>query len=181
MMIGRPHPEAAVELRAQDEARIGLVPIVRRVWAPRGKRPVALGRRRYEWVYVYAFVHPTTGRVEWLLLPTVNTELFALALQSFAKAVDAGAHRHVVVVVDQAGWHFSRGLRIPEGVHLFPLPAYSPELQPSERLWPLLREPVANIDFTDIDALEEAVVSRCKELRRAPETICERQRRSASI
>ena len=75
-MVGRYHPHAAVEVWAQDEARIGLVPVVRRVWAPRGKRPVAVGRRRYEWVYVYGFVHPSTGRVEWLLLPAINTELF---------------------------------------------------------------------------------------------------------
>jgi transposase len=171
MMIGRHHPDASVEVWAQDEARIGLVPIVRRVWAPRGERPIACGRRRYEWIYVYAFVHPTTGRVEWLLLPTVNTELFALALQSFAEAVGAGPQRHVVIVIDQAGWHMSHKLTIPDGIHLFPLPAYSPELQPSERLWPLLREAVANKDPADIDALEELLVDRCRELRRSPETI----------
>lgn len=171
MMIGRHHPDASVEVWAQDEARIGLVPIVRRVWAPRGERPIAVGRRRYEWIYVYAFVHPTTGRVEWLLLPTVNTELFELALKAFAEAVGAGPQRHVVIVVDQAGWHMSQRLRIPDGIHLFPLPAYSPELQPSERLWPLLREAVANKDPADIDALEELLVHRCRELRSSPETI----------
>ena len=171
MMVGRHHPQATVEVWAQDEARLGLVPIVRRVWAPRGERPIATGRRRYEWVYVYGFVHPSTGRVEWLFLPTVNTELFQIALDFFADAVGVDDDRHVILVVDQAGWHLSKQLRVPVGLHLFPLPAYSPELQPSERLWPLLREAVANKNIADMDELEEALVARSQELRRDPEQI----------
>jgi hypothetical protein len=171
MMVGRHHPTAAVEVWAQDEARIGLVPIVRRVWAPKGQRPVARGRRRYEWMYVYGFVHPSTGRVEWLLLPSVNTELFQLALDFFAEAVGAGEDRRIILVVDQAGWHMTKQLKVPAGIHLFPLPAYSPELQPSERLWPLLREAVANKDPADLDELEKVLVARSRQLRRQPELI----------
>ncbi len=164
-MTARHHPDAAVELWAQDEARIGLVPIVRRVWAERGKRPLARTRRRYEWVYVYAFVHPTCGHVEWLLLPTVNSELFQLALDYFADAVGAGPKRHILLVLDQAGWHVSKKLQIPEGIHLVPLPAYSPELQPAEHLWPLMHEEVANENLGTMDALEDALVKRCRRLR----------------
>jgi len=170
-IIGRHHPGASVELWGQDEARIGLVPIVRRVWALKGHRPVAQQRRRYEWLYVYGFVRPSTGQVEWFLLPTVNLELFQLALDSFADAVGAGANKRIVLVIDQAGWHMSKGLKMPEGLHLLPLPAYSPELQPSEKLWPLLRECVANKEVADMDTLEEELVTRCRELRDQPEVI----------
>ena len=48
------------------------------------ERPLAQQRRRYEGVYVYGFVRPSTGDVEWLLLPTVNLELFQIALEFFA-------------------------------------------------------------------------------------------------
>lgn len=170
-MIGRHHPHAAIELWAQDEARIGLVPIVRRVWAGRGERPIARQRRRFEWLYVYGFVRPSTGQVEWLLLPTVNHELFQLSLEIFASSVGAGPNKRVVLVIDQAGWHMARSLRIPEGLHLVPLPPYSPELQPSEKLWPLLHESVANIEVTSMDELEDNLVRRCRELRAQPEVI----------
>ena len=40
-----------------DEARIGLVPTYRAVWARRGERPTASSRRRYAWRYLYSFVH----------------------------------------------------------------------------------------------------------------------------
>lgn len=170
-MIRRHHPDAALELWAQDEARLGLVPIVRRVWAERGRRPIAVGRRRYEWIYVYGFVHPTSGRVEWLLLPTVDADLFQLALDYFAKAAGAGPTKHVVLVVDGAGWHGAKRLKVPEGVHLLFLPAYSPELQPAEHLWPLLREAVANENIDNIDQLEQVLVRRCRTLRRDHELV----------
>jgi hypothetical protein len=48
-----------------DEHRIGLKPITRGVWAPKGERPLALGHHRYEWLYVHGFVEPTTGRTTW--------------------------------------------------------------------------------------------------------------------
>jgi DDE superfamily endonuclease len=99
------HPGAEVELWAEDEARLGLKPVTRRVWAPVGKRPVARFKRGYKWTYLYGFVHPQSGKVFWLILPTVNTELFSLALEAFAKEVGAGEDKHVVLVVDQAGWH----------------------------------------------------------------------------
>ena len=36
---------------------------------------------------------------------------------------------------DQAGWHIANDLRVPANITLLPLPAYSPELNPVERLW----------------------------------------------
>jgi hypothetical protein len=51
-----------VEAWAVDEHRLGLLPVVRRVWAPRGRRPVAPVRRAYAWLYVYGFVRPRTGQ-----------------------------------------------------------------------------------------------------------------------
>jgi hypothetical protein len=44
-----------------DEHRIGLKPITRGVWAPKGERPIALGHHRYEWLYVHGFVEPASG------------------------------------------------------------------------------------------------------------------------
>ena len=45
------HPDKPIEVWATDEHRLGLKPIHRRVWAPIGERPIALGHHRYEWLY----------------------------------------------------------------------------------------------------------------------------------
>src|SRR5215203_30524 len=59
------HPDKPIEVWATDEHRIGLKPIIRRVWAPKGQRPIALGHHRYKWLYVSAFVQPTSGETFW--------------------------------------------------------------------------------------------------------------------
>ena len=104
--LKEPHPEAEeVELWAEDEARLGLKPVMSRVWAPVGRRPVVQFKRGYEWTYLYGFVRPQSGEVFWLTLPTVNVDLFSMALREFAKEVGAGEAKRVLLVVDKAGWH----------------------------------------------------------------------------
>jgi hypothetical protein len=170
--LGEAHPEAeAVEIWAEDEARLGLKPVMRRVWAPVGERPTALFKRGYEWTYLYGFVRPQSGEVFWLILPTVNVELFSMALREFAREVGAGGNRRVLLVVDKAGWHTGKDLEIPEGIHLEFLPSGSPELMPAERLWPLTNEPLANGLFEEIDEVEETLADRCVELLDQAETI----------
>lgn len=167
----RAHPDAEVQVWSEDEARLGLISIVRRVWALRGERPIATSRRRYQWLYVYGFVRPTTGEVFWLLLPTVRTDVFQIALELFAKTLGVGPDKRVLLVVDGAGWHVSNDLRLPDGLRLVRLPPYSPELQPSERLWPLLHEAVANRSFDTLDEFESVLRDRCAWLSEDVETV----------
>jgi len=47
--IRRAHPGVEVELWAEEEARLGLKPVIRRVWSPVGQRPTARVKRGYEW------------------------------------------------------------------------------------------------------------------------------------
>ena len=162
------HPAATVGLWAEDEHRLGLLPVVRRVWAPKGQRPTAQMARRYEWLYVYGFVRPGTGRSWWCLLPRVSTDAFAVALAAFARDEGIDAAHRAVVVVDQAGWHTAHDLAVPEGIDLVRLPSYSPELQPAERLWALVDEAVANRAVADLDALEDVLVARCRTLEADP-------------
>ncbi len=165
------HPEAEVELWAEDEARLGLKPVLRRVWAPVGERPVARVKRGYEWTYLYGFVRPESGEVFWLILPTVNVKLFSMALYEFAEEVGAGENKRILLVVDRAGWHTGGEVEVPEGIELEFLPSGSPELMPAERLWPLTNEALANGLFEEIGELEEALVERCVQLLDQPQTI----------
>ena len=95
-----------------------------------------MGQCRYQWSYLYGFVHPETGATLTWQEPMVNTETFSSVLAKFAKAVGAGVNKRIALVVDGAGWHWATDLQVPAGLHLVKLHAYSPELQPAERLWP---------------------------------------------
>ena len=95
----------------------------------------------------------------------------ALALATFARDEGIDADHRAVLVVDQAGWHTAHDLVLPEGMHLVFLPAASPELQPAERLWALVDEPVANRAFPDLQALEAVLVARCRTLEADPQRL----------
>ena len=151
-------------LWAEDEHRLGLLPVRRRVWSPQGQRPLAQVERHYQWLYVYGFVRPRTGQSWWCLLPRVSLEAMALALAAFARDERIDATHRAVLVIDQAGWHVSKELHLPEGIDLVFLPPYSPELQPAERLWPLLDAPIANRALGTMAALEAILVQRCRTL-----------------
>lgn len=70
----------------------------------------------------------------------------------------------MLLIEDNAGWHRSQKAKIPEGIIVEFLPAYSPELQPAERLWTLVDEPLVNQYFETIEELEEVLVLRCNKL-----------------
>ena len=73
-----------------------------------------------------------------MVLPRCTTEGMTLHLKEIAQAVTPGAH--ALVLVDQAGWHQSKRLVVPDNITLMPLPAKAPELNPVENIWQFLRE-----------------------------------------
>ncbi len=72
---------------------------------------------------------------------------------------------------DNAGWHRSQKVQIPWGIKVEFLPPYSPELQPAERLWKLVDEPLVNECFESLDEIEELLVKRCNVLSNMKEEI----------
>jgi transposase len=164
-------PHAVVELWATDEHRIGLKPLLRRVWAPIGRRPLARVRHRFVWRSLVGFVHPASGRTLFHLASSVSIPLFEAELAAFARAVGASPTKPIVLVLDRAGWHTSVRLTVPEHVHLLFLPPYSPVLQPAEHLWPLTNAALVNRHFATIDELEEAQFAQCRALQAQPDRI----------
>lgn len=169
--VKKENADKDVEIWAQDEARLGLQPIIRKTWSIKGKRPIAKQIRKFQWVYPYAFVHPLTGKSFWLILPTVNTVLMNIALQEFSEYIDPKKEKIIILLMDNAGWHRSKELEIPENIQIFPLPPYSPELQPVECSWPLLKESVANVYFDNLDKFEQVVSKRCLWLTKNPKIL----------
>lgn len=145
-----------VEVWLQDEARIGQQGTLTRVWAERGSRPSAVRQTEYEWAYLFAAVNPLTGASSALIAPTVNTHYMNEHLRFISE--EAGPDVHVVLVLDRAGWHVAKGLKVPANVTLLHLPPYSPELNGAERIWAYLRSHyLSNRVYKDYDELFEVI------------------------
>ena len=84
------------------------------------------------------------------MLPRCTTEGMILQLAEISQAVAPGAH--AVVLLDQAGWHLSKKLKVPANITLVPLPAKAPELNPVENVWQFLRDNwISNRVFVSYD------------------------------
>lgn len=94
-----------------------------------------------------------------------------MALKEFSEFINPQKEKHILLLIDGAGWHRSKELEIPENIQIFSLPPYSPELQPVECGWPLLKETIANKYFNALDKLENAIAKRCQWLSKNPKIL----------
>jgi transposase len=150
--VKQTQPGKQVQVWFQDEARIGQQGTLTTVWAETGSRPVRVKQTEYQWVHLFAAVDPATGRSSALLAPHCNTHYMNAHLRFISEA--AGEGTHIVLVLDGAGWHVSNALKVPANITLLPLPPYSPELNPAERIWRYLRgNYLSNRVFKDYDEI----------------------------
>lgn len=91
-------------------------------------------------------------------MPEANAGMMNLHLDAISKAIAPGAH--AAVLLDGAGYHRSRHLRVPGNITLIPLPRYAPELNSAENIWEYLRKnKLANTVF---DSYDDIVDKACQ-------------------
>jgi DDE superfamily endonuclease len=127
-----------IELWWQDEARVGQKNKITRRWARRGTRPRAPRDQRTKWAYIFGAICPAEGKGAGLVMPWCDTDAMRAHLAEISAMVATDAH--AVLILDQAGWHVSGNLVVPENITLLPLPPRSPELNPVENIWQFLRD-----------------------------------------
>lgn len=85
----------------------------------------------------------------------LNTQVMTRFLAELSAEIAEDAHG--VVVLDGAGWHTAHALAVPANLTLVFQPAYSPELNPIERVWQYLKENhLSAAVFPDIGAVIDA-------------------------
>jgi hypothetical protein len=112
-----------------DELRLGLRGQVRRVLAPRGVSVTQPLQLRYQWAYLLLAVDPRAGTLRWSWLDRCRAAPIRATLAAWA--LDA-------VIWDGAGAHRANLLADLPTVRVR-LPAYSPELNPAERVFQEIR------------------------------------------
>lgn len=136
-----------------DEARFGLHTELRRVWTLRGLRPVVTRQLRYQWDYLYGALSAIGGQAHFAHLPGVSLEWDRAYLEDLAASDAQAIH---VLVRDQAGFHLREGdPRLPERIRIVDLPPYSPELNPCEQLWDIVKDETCNQVFATVTALRD--------------------------
>jgi transposase len=128
---------------------VGLLTVRRRRLTACGVQPVGSIQHVFEWFYVYGAIAPTTGERFFLEWPYVNAATFQLFVDAFADAFPDSLN---ILLLDNSGAHTAQHIRWPEHVRCVWLPPYGPELNPIERVWRDLKDDLAWLQFTTLDA-----------------------------
>lgn len=149
-------PGSRLKLWMMDEARFGLHTEVRRLWALRGQRPVVTRQIKYQWDYLYGSLDIIGGAAHFCQIPNVNQGWDRIYLENLAASDTEAIH---VVIRDQAGFHLKdNDDRLPDRIRIIDLPPYSPELNPCEQLWDIIRDQIGNRLFSTITELRRSIL-----------------------
>ena len=153
----------------QDEGRFGRINQPQACWCPKGVRPAVPFQIVREYEYGYAAISPNEGIIESFCMPYANSD----CMQIFLGYVSQNhKDRHILMFVDQASYHTSDKLIIPDNMELFPLLAHSPELNPVEVLWNYIRSHYfKNGWFESINEVSDTLFHAFCELSFLPHTI----------
>ena len=130
--------ETPVEIWFQDEARVGQKNGLVYQWAKRGSRPRQPKDQRYDSAYLFGAICPARDIGAAIVMPFADTFAMQTHLDEISLHVADGSV--AALLLDQAGWHTTGRLVVPDNIVLVPLPPKSPELNPVENVWQYLRD-----------------------------------------
>ena len=142
LLAGLPPDETVVW---QDEADINTNPEIGRMWMRRGQQATIPTPGTNQKRYVAGSIHWRTGQVFSTQGPRRNEELFLAHLDELRRRLRR--YRKIHVICDNAKFHLSTAVQVylwehRDRIELELLPPYSPDANPMERVWWLLREHV---------------------------------------
>ena len=160
-------PESKIRVMFMDEAAFGRISDPSRCWAPLGVRPEVPSQIVREYIQLYGAVDPYYGDDFYLVMPKCDTEMTNIYLGELSKQF---ANDYILLGIDNAGWHISKDMVIPENIRLFYLPARTPEMNPAEQIWKEIRKiGFKNKLFQSIDEVVDKLCQVIKSL--SPELV----------
>jgi transposase len=132
------------------------------MWVPpEDVDPVVLHAPTRKSMAVFGAMRVSDGRLTSFTIDSFNGDTFQVFLRQLLRHKRKG--RRIVVVVDNASWHRARALQPwlrehRKSLRLDFLPPYSPDLNPIERVWKLIRRLCThNRYFATLDELVQVV------------------------
>lgn len=137
-----------------DESRFGLKTDVGKKLGVQGQRVTQQYQHKFINGYVFGAASPLTGNALWIETNGCNTQTFQFFLDELSKDQPEMLK---VLLLDNAGWHKAKELKIPKNVRLLFIPPYCPEVNPIERLWQEFKRKMKNHLFQSWEQLMEQI------------------------
>ncbi len=98
--------------------------------------------------YLYGSFSPVNGDSFVYEIEGTTSEIFYEYLKAFSKHQP---NELKIIIIDNAGFHSLSKYSIPDNIKLIRIPAYSPELNPSEKIWAYVKQSYKNRVFENLD------------------------------
>ena len=126
-----------------------------------GIKPVLPYQHKFQTTYLYGSYSPINGDSFVWEIDGVNSAIFEQYIKEFSLHKP---NEFKIMVIDNAGFHSTKNIEIPDNIYLLRLPPYSPELNPCEQVWQYIKNRYKNQLFTTMDSLREWLDNTVKEM-----------------
>ncbi|WP_228062397.1 MULTISPECIES: IS630 family transposase [unclassified Streptococcus] len=130
-------PYTKTRLMYQDEAGFGRISKLGSCWSPSGHRPTVSSHHIREFRYCYGAVDAHSGESFFIIAGGCNS---AWMNEFLCQLSEAYPNDYLILVMDNAIWHKSQTLEIPENIEFTFIPPYTPEMNPIEQVWAEIRK-----------------------------------------
>ncbi len=135
----------------QDESRFGLKTHVGTCLTAIGVKPIVTYKHNFKNTYLYGAFSPLDGKSFVWEVEGVDSKIFEAYLQEFSLQ---DPDELKIVIIDNAGFHSTKNIKIPDNIQLINLPPYTPELNPAEKIWHYIKGKFKNQFFDDFGNLK---------------------------
>ena len=142
----------SINLYYQDESRFGLMTHVGKCLTAKGIKPIVKYKHAFKNTYLYGSFSPINGDMFIYEIEGTTSEIFYKYLLEFSKYKP---DEYKIVIIDNAGFHSLKQWSIPDNIVLIRIPPYSPELNPSEKIWHFIKQSFRNKVFETISCLKQ--------------------------
>lgn len=141
----------SVNLYFQDESRFGLITKQKRVITAKGIKPIGKYKHSYLYKWLWGSFSPITGESFCMTTQGVCKDFFIKYLQDFSNHKPGELK---IMIIDNAAFHSTKDIVLPENIVLMPIPPYCPELNPAEKVWQWMKDKIAMKIHDTLDILE---------------------------
>lgn len=131
----------SANLYFQDESRFGLFTRNGKALTAKGVKPICPFHQVFKTLYLFGAFSPIDGDKFLLEMPHCNTDNFQAFLDEFSLQRPS---EFKIMVLDNGAFHKAKHLIVPQNIGLVFLPPYSPELNPAEKIWAILKRKFTN-------------------------------------
>lgn len=126
----------------------------KKVLVSKGIKPIGRYQHSYQWLWLWGCFSPITGDSFYWETPLVSNAIFENYLKDFSRQ---NPRELKIIIIDNAGFHASQNITIPDNVRLIRIPPYAPELNPAEKVWQWMKDRVAMKLFKDVKTLQDEI------------------------